>query len=94
MKPKRDPDKPAAVIIKPMEPPPGFRFFTIGPEEMSTIPLCNCGSYMTTETLEGEWLCRWCEPERARERGERTIGLLKARAKILQQHGPTKREIK
>jgi hypothetical protein len=49
---------------------------------------------MTTETLEGEWLCRWCEPERARERGERTIGLLKARAKILQSNGPTKREIK
>ncbi len=94
MRPKQPADKPAAVIIKPMEPPPGFRFFTIGPEQMDTIPLCNCGSYMTTETLEGEWLCRWCEPERARERGERTIGLLKARAKILQSNGPTKRETK
>jgi hypothetical protein len=94
MKPKRDPDKPAAVIIKPMEPPPGFRFFTVGPEEMDTIPLCQCGSYMTTETLKGEWLCRWCEPERARERGERTIAVLKARAKILATISPTKREVK
>jgi hypothetical protein len=93
MRPKRDPDQPAAVIVKPMEPPVGFRFFTIGPEEMDKILLCNCGSYMTTETLDGEWLCRWCEPERARERGERTIGLLKARAKILATMAPTKKEI-
>ena len=94
MRPKQAADKPAAVIIKPMEPPPGFQFFTIGPEEMNTIPLCQCGSHKTTETLEGEWFCRWCEENRARERGERTIAILKARAKILQQHGPTKREIK
>jgi hypothetical protein len=94
MRPKQPQDKPAAVIIKPMEPPPGFRFFTIGPEEMDAIPLCKCGSYMTTETLEGGWLCRWCEPERARERGERTIGLLKARAKILATMSSTKREVK
>jgi hypothetical protein len=94
MKPKRDPDQPAAVIVKPMTPPPGFRFFTIGPEEMDAIPLCKCGSHKTTETLEGEWLSRWCEPERARERGERTIGLLKARAKILATMAPTKREVK
>jgi len=94
MRPKQPADKPAAVIIKPMEPPPGFRFFTIGPEEMDAIPLCNCGSYMTTETLEGEWLCRWCEPERARERGERTIAVLKARSKILATMSPTKREVK
>ncbi len=93
MRPKQPADKPAAVIVNPMEPPPGFRFFTIGSEEMNAIPLCNCGSYMTTETLEGEWLCRWCEPERARERGERTIGLLKARAKILATMSPTKKEI-
>ena len=94
MKPKQPADKPAAVVVKSMEPPPGFRFFMIGSDEMDKIPLCNCGSYKTTETLTGEWLCRWCEPERARERGERTIGLLKARAKILQSNGPTKREIK
>ena len=94
MKSKRDPDKPAAVIVNPMSPPPGFRFFTIGPEEMNAIPLCQCGSYMTTETLEGEWLCRWCEPERARERGERTIAILKARAKILATMSSTKREVK
>ena len=46
------------------------------------VPLCKCGSHYTTQTLAGEWYCRFCEVDRANANRERTLRTMAAAIEI------------
>ena len=69
---------------------PGFESIELDPMD---VPICSGPAHprnihMTTQSLDGEWYCRHCEPERANRARELTLRTVAAVLKILKERRP------